>query len=73
MSNTRTVQRFTDKAVERANLIPKEEYKAIKHMNKIELAHYLSQVYARGYNEGYKDCTEKHKAEANSPAAATEE
>lgn len=72
MSNVGTALRFTNKAIERANLIPKEEYKAIKHMNKIELADYLVKVYARGYSDGYRDCKEKNDAAVNSPAADTE-
>ncbi len=41
MAKTRTVQKYTDKAVERAKQMPKEEYQRVKHMNKIELVHYL--------------------------------
>jgi len=31
------------------------DYKAIKHMNKDQLTHYLSRIYLRGYNKGVED------------------
>ena len=59
MSELRTVQRFTDEAVERAKGIDREDYKRIKHMGKIELTAYLGRLYARGYDAGYKDAKAK--------------
>lgn len=32
----------------------REDYKAIKHMGKVELTDYLSRVYMRGYEAGQK-------------------
>ena len=43
---------YTDEAVKRAAEISREDYKAIKHMNKVELTHYLSRIYKRGYEAG---------------------
>lgn len=54
MSDTRTVQKYTDKAIERAKSLTKEDYRRIKHMNKIELANYLDHLYALAYSDGYK-------------------
>lgn len=63
MANTRTVQVYTDKAVERAQSMSKEEYHRIKHMPKIELVHYLDQLCATAYKTGYTAGYEAGKKE----------
>lgn len=35
-----------------ATLMKREDYKAIKHMNRASLSDYLSRVYMRGYKAG---------------------
>lgn len=35
-------------------MLRREDYKAIKHMDKAELTAYLERVYRRGYEVGYK-------------------
>lgn len=36
-----------------ADLLPREEYRAIKHMDKAQLTVYLRRLYRRGYGAGY--------------------
>lgn len=45
---------YTDEAVKRAAEISREDYKTIKHMDKVALAAYLSRVWKRGYDAGYQ-------------------
>lgn len=54
MSKGRTVSKYTDQAVSVASQMKREDYKAIKHMNKIELAAYLGRIWRRGYEAGTK-------------------
>jgi hypothetical protein len=35
----------------------REDYKAVKHMNKDQLTNYLQRVYTRGYEAGLKAMT----------------
>lgn len=53
MSKTRKVQKYSDTAIERAKKMSKEDYQRIKHMNKIELVHYLDRLCNAAYKEGY--------------------
>ena len=53
MSNTRMVwlsekSKFTDQAVAAAAQMKREDYKAVKHMSKIELTAYLGRIWRRG-------------------------
>ncbi|WP_298031585.1 hypothetical protein [uncultured Dysosmobacter sp.] len=54
MSNTRMVSKFTDQAVAAAAQMKREDYKAVKHMSKIELTAYLGRIWRRGYEAGLK-------------------
>lgn len=54
MPKTQTVQMYTKEAVDKAKGISHADYKAIKHMNKIELTHYLHRIYMRGFEDGKK-------------------
>lgn len=36
------------------NQLRREDYKAIKHMDKAQLTAYLQRVYRRGYDAGYQ-------------------
>lgn len=69
MPKTRTVQKYTDKAIERAGKMSKEEYHRIKHMPKIELVHYLDQLVATAYKNGYAEGFKKGQAEPAKPTA----
>lgn len=40
-------------------LIKREDYKAIKHMDRAEMTAYLGRVYMRGYDAGVKALAEK--------------
>lgn len=76
MAKTRTVQKYTDKAIERAGTMSKEEYHRIKHMPKIELVHYLDRLYAAAYKSGYEKGVEDGKQQAVNaavPAATPDE
>lgn len=35
-------------------MMKREDYKAVKHMNKEELTAYLERIYKRGFEVGYK-------------------
>lgn len=35
-------------------MMRREDYKAVKHMNKEELTAYLERIYKRGFEVGYK-------------------
>ena len=73
MAKTRTVQKYTDKAIERAGTMSKEEYHRIKHMPKIELVHYLDRLCAAAYKTGYEKGVEDGKQQAVNAAAPSAE
>lgn len=50
-------------------LMHREDYKAIKHMNKAEMTSYLQRIYQRGYNAGYQAAV---KSVATQPREAAE-
>ena len=52
MNGVRTVRKYTEKAIEESALVKREDYKAIKHMDRVQLSHYLQLVYAKGYDAG---------------------
>jgi len=72
MAKTRTVQKYTDQAIERANTMSKAEYQRIKHMNKIELVHYLGQLCDTAYKQGYEKCQKAMQAAADRAATPTD-
>lgn len=59
MAETRTVQMYTKKAVDKGKGISRADYRAIKHMNKIELTHYLHRIYMRGFEDGKASVAEQ--------------
>lgn len=71
MAKTRTVQKYTDKAIERAGTMSKEEYHRIKHMPKIELVHYLDRLCAAAYKSGYEKGVEDGKQQAANVAVSS--
>lgn len=54
MSKTRMVKKYTDEAMKQSQQISREDYKAVKHMDKVQLTAYLQRVYKRGYDAGYQ-------------------
>ncbi len=72
MAKARTVQKYTDAAIKRAQTMSKEDYQRIKHMPKIELVHYLDQLcnaaYKNGYEKGFKQGQNTVPATVNQPA-----
>lgn len=61
---TRTVPKFTEEAIARADKVSREDYKAIKHMSKIELVDYMDRVYRRGFEAGREAGLKEAKKEA---------
>lgn len=55
----------------RLTTMRREDYKAIKHMDKAQMERYLNSVYRRGYEAGVKAMAEQLQAKAQS-AQATE-
>lgn len=54
MGEVRTAQKHTDFGMKQARQLSREQYKKIKHMDKVELADYLGRVYRRGREAGYE-------------------
>lgn len=42
-------------------MLRREDYKTIKHMDKIEMETYLQRIYMRGYEAGVKSVTNRSK------------
>lgn len=71
MAKMRTVKKYTDEAVKQSQQMSREDYKAIKHMDKIQLTAYMQRVYWRGYKAGV--AAAEAAAKAQKPEAATVE
>lgn len=55
----------------------REDYKAVKHMDKAQMTAYLQRIYRRGYAAGFKTAieqmnAEKQQAPSEEPAATEE-
>lgn len=48
----------------------REDYKAVKHMDKAQMTAYLQRIYRRGYAAGFKAAQEQTSAKVE-PTAAT--
>lgn len=59
MGNVRMVQRYRDEAVNAAAKLTHDTYKTIKHMNKIQLVAFMSQVSQSGFKAGYEAAKEE--------------
>ncbi len=68
---TMKAHRHTAHDLELAGQMRREDYKAIKRMDKVALASYLSRVWKRGYDAGIKAAEAQTKTSA--PAAESEE
>lgn len=53
-------------------MMKREDYKAVKHMDKARLERYLETIYQRGYQAGVKAMAEQIKGKATAPAPATQ-
>ena len=56
----------TTRLAERETLamLKREDYKAIKHMNKDQMEYYLERIYKRGYEDGVKAMAKQMETEA---------
>ena len=54
MAKMVAARRATQKAIELADSVSHDEYKSIKHMNKVELVDYMRRVWQRGYDIGHE-------------------
>ena len=56
----------TTRPAERGTLamLKREDYKAIKHMNKDQMEYYLERIYQRGYEDGIKAMVRQMETEA---------
>lgn len=56
----------TTRPAERGRLamLKREDYKAIKHMNKDQMEYYLERIYQRGYEDGVKAMARQMETEA---------
>lgn len=70
MGEIRTARKRTAFGMEQARQLSREQYKTIKHMDKVELADYLGRVYRRGYEAGYEAAIEQAKAQVAADEAA---
>lgn len=53
--------------------LKREDYKAIKHMNKNTMERYLNGIYQRGYSDGATDMAKGQKAERDKALAKQSE
>lgn len=62
----------TTRPAERGTLamLKREDYKAIKHMNKDQMEYYLHYIYQRGYEDGVNAMAKQMKAQEETAAAA---
>lgn len=68
MSKTVKVMKYSDQVVAAAAQMRREDYKAVKRMDKVQLVNYLGQIYTRGYNAGYKAAKDEATAADEEPA-----
>ena len=66
MSKLRMVQMYRDEAVKAAAKLTHDSYKKIKHLNKIELVAFITQVSHDGFKAGY-EAAKKEFAQAEEP------
>ena len=45
-------------------MMKREDYKAVKHMNKDQMEYYLERIYQRGYEDGVKAMAKQMETEA---------
>ncbi len=72
-SKPRMVKKYTGEAMELSQQISREEYKAIKRMDKVQLTAYLQRIYLRGCMDGVTATAETAAREQKPEETATEE
>ena len=63
-------RRATQKALDLADSVSRDEYKSVKHMNKVDLVLYLRRVWERGYEVGHEDGLRDAQAAFNAKGIA---
>lgn len=58
---SRTIRMMTGRV---PAMLKREDYKAVKHMNKGQLEYYLEHIYQRGYEDGVKAMAKQMETEA---------
>lgn len=54
-------------------MMKREDYKAVKHMNKDQMEYYLANIYKRGYEDGVKAMAKQMEAtEETAPSEGME-
>lgn len=54
-------------------MMKREDYKAVKHMNKDQMEYYLANIYKRGYEDGVKSMAKQVEAmEGTAPSEGME-
>lgn len=69
MAKVAAVQKYKASAVAEAAKLSHDDYKNIKHFNKIEMANYLQTVFARGYQVGFDEGVKSVTGEQEAPKA----
>ena len=63
MSNAGKASVYDPKALETAKLLTRDAYKALKHMDKVQLTGYIGLVWRNGYQAGLSDAKKQAAAE----------
>lgn len=53
-------------------MMRREDYKAVKHMDKAQMERYLQTIYQRGYDAGFKAAIAQGPSEKPKPGEAAE-
>ena len=56
------VKKYPKAVVDLAGQMRRDDYRTVKHMNKVDLTAYLTRVWRRGYEAGLKAAGETQKA-----------
>lgn len=73
MAKTRMDKKYTGEVMKQAQQMSREDYKAVKHMDKVQMIAYLQRIYRRGYEAGVKAEATRQKAEQAAAEAVAEE
>ena len=73
MAKTRMDKKYTGEVMKQAQQMSREDYKAVKHMDKVQMIAYLQRIYRRGYEAGVKPEATPQKAEQAAAEAVVEE
>ncbi len=73
MSNLFKPVKYSEQTTIAAGQMRREDYKAVKHMDKTQLVDYLTRIYNRGYHAGYKAAMDEAKAAGFEPVPKSTE